>query len=58
MGVLEGKVDALVITCTRIDTKLNDIASKSYVLRLFGGTAVVLLLSLVGHVLIRSLSGP
>ena len=58
MGVLEGKVDTLIITCTTIETKLNDIASKSYVLRLFGGTAVVLLLSLVGHMFIRSLNGP
>ena len=56
MGVVEGKVDELVTTCTRIETKLDEIASKSYVLRIFGGTAVVLILSIVGHVLIRTLT--
>ncbi len=57
MGVLEGKVDTLIVTCTSIDTKMGDIANKSYVLYIFGVTAVVLILSLVGHVLVRSLSG-
>ena len=58
MGVLESKVDTLAITCTRIETKLGDIASKSYVLWVFGVTAAVLLLSVVGHMFIRSLGGP
>ena len=56
MGVVERKVDELVTTCTRIETKLDEIASKSYVWRLFGGTAVVLLLSIVAHILIRTLT--
>ena len=55
MGVLESKVDDLAITCTRIETKLSDIASKSYVLWVFGVTTGILLVSLVGHALIRSL---
>ena len=58
MGVLESKVDDLAITCTRIETKLSDIASKSYVLWVFGVTTGILLVSLVGHALIRSLVGP
>ena len=56
MGVVEGKVDELVTTCTRIETKLDEIASKSYVLWMFGGTAAVLILTIVGHVLIRTLT--
>lgn len=55
MGTLEGKVDDLVVTCAEIKTKLDEIASKSYVLWIFGGTAAVLILSLVGHLMIRTL---
>ena len=50
-----GKVDDLVVTCAEIKTKLDEIASKSYVLWIFGGTAAVLILSLAGHLLIRTL---
>ena len=53
MGVLEGKVDALALTCARIEEKLSDIPSKSYVLSVFGVTLGMLIVSLVGHVLIR-----
>lgn len=56
MGVVEGKVDELVKTCTRIETKLDEIASKSYVLRVFGMTVAVLILSIVAHLLIRTLT--
>lgn len=55
MGTLEGKVDDLAVTCAEIKTKLDEIASKSYVLWIFGGTAAALVLSLVGHLLIRAL---
>ena len=55
MGVLEGRVREIGDTCTRIETKLDDVAKKSYVLWIFGGTAAVLVLSLVGHAFIRGL---
>ena len=58
MGILETKVDNLSTTCTRIETKLNDIASKSYVLWIFGVTVAVLVLSLVGHAVVRLLVAP
>ena len=54
MGVIEGKVDDLTNTCTRIETKLNELASKSYVLWIFGGTAAVIILSILGHMLLRA----
>ena len=54
MGVLENKVDDLTKAGARIETKLNDMPGKSYVLWIFGGTAAVLILSLVGHAVIRS----
>ena len=54
MGTLEGKVDDLGNTCTKIETKLDEIASKSYVLWIFGVTTAVLVLSLVGHLVIRT----
>ena len=58
MGVLEDKVDRLIVTCTEINGKLSDLASKSYVLQIFVVTAAVLVLTLVGHLLIRSMTGP
>ena len=56
MGVIEGKVDDLVKTCERIEEKLNQTASKSYVLWIFGGTASVGALTIVGHMFVRTLS--
>ena len=58
MGVLEDKVDGLIVTCTEINGKLSDLAGKSYVLQIFGVTAAVLVLTLVGHLFIRSMAGP
>jgi len=55
MGIVESKVDNLVNTCTRIETKLDTVASKSYVLWIFGGTSAVLVLTLVGHAVVRTL---
>lgn len=64
MGILEDKVDRLTVTCTRIDErlgaladKLDDLPSKSYVLWIFGATAAVLAVSLIGHLFIRSIAG-
>ena len=56
MGTLEGEVRELVVTCTRIETKLDEIASKSYVWRIFSGTAVLCIVTIVGHLLIRTLT--
>ena len=58
MGVLEDKVDGLIVICTEINGKLSDLASKTYVLQIFGVTAAVLALTLVGHLFIRSMTGP
>ena len=57
MGIVESKVDGLIVTCTEINGKLSDIASKSYVLQVFGVTAAILVLTLVGHLVIRSIGG-
>ena len=64
MGTLEDKVDRLTVTCTRIDEKLaaltekqTDLPSKSYVLWIFGATSVGFLVTLVGHLFIRSITG-
>ena len=67
MGVLEGKVDDLRNTCTKIETgldgmkelietKFENLATKAYVLRWFGITILALGVTLVGHLLIRSLA--
>ena len=56
MGVIEVKIDGLVTTCARIETKLDESAGKSDVWRLFAGTAIVLVISIVAHVLIGTLT--
>ena len=58
MTGVEGKVDLLINTCTKIETRMDELASKSYILRVFGATAAVLVLSLVGHLLILTLLPP
>ena len=54
MAALEGKVDDLVNTCTRIETKLENMAGKTYVLWILGMTAATLVLSMLAHLVIRS----
>ena len=56
MGTLEGEVRELVTMCTRIETKLDEIASKSYVWRIFGGTAVFCMVTIAVHLLIQFLA--
>ena len=56
MGTLEGEVRELVTTCTRIETKLDEIASKSYVWRIFGRTAVFCMATILVHLLIQFLT--
>ena len=56
MGMIEGKLDGLVTTCARIETKLDESASKSDVWRLFTGTAIVVVISIVAHILICTLT--
>ena len=50
MNGVEGELRQLNTTCTRIETKMDEIASKSYVLKAFGITVALL----IG----RYLSGP
>ena len=61
MEKLESKVDDLIGLCTRLDEKLNEVASKSYVLRILCVTVVVTvggsLATIVGHAIMRTL-GP
>ena len=68
MSGVETKVDDLRNTSTRIETKidgmkelletkLNNMADRSYVLRWFGITVALLALTLVGHLILRSLTG-
>ena len=56
VGALGGKVDELAAKCTRIEAKLDEVATKSDVWKIFGGTAVVLTLSIMGHLFIRTLA--
>ena len=54
MATIEGKVDGLVQTCTRIETALKNVASKNYVLTILGITLVMLIVTLAGHAAIRA----
>lgn len=53
---LESKVDDIHTICTRIETRLEGMATMTYVLKVFGISGGVLFLTLVGHLIIRSLS--
>ena len=52
---VERKVDDLRILCTAINTKLESAVYRSDLWKLFGGTAAVLVLTLVGHIVLRSI---
>ena len=54
MTTLEGKVDDLVKTCTRIESALENVASKTYVLTSFGIALTMFVLTLVGHAAVRA----
>ncbi len=59
MEKLESKVDDLIGLCARIDEKLNEVASKSYVLRILCVTVVVTiggsLATVIVHAIMRTL---
>ena len=55
VATLESKVDDVRDTCTRISTKMEEIPSKAYVLRYAFGIVTLMILSLLGHLLIRSI---
>ena len=52
---LETKVDALKDQSTRMDEKMKEVATKSDVLRLFVVSLSVAVLTLIGHLLIRTI---
>lgn len=56
MAAVEGKVEDLRNQCTRIETKLDGMAGKSYVLWLFVGAVSASILSIVGHLLVRTIA--
>ena len=56
VGILENKLDEVKEMCIRIETKMDSLASKSYVLWFTVGIVLVALMSIFGHMLIRILS--
>ena len=56
VGVLENKIDEVKEICIRIETKMDSLASKSYVSWFAVGIVLAALLAIFGHVLIRNLS--
>ena len=55
MEKLEDVVSSINDICIQMNEKLDEKASKSYVLTIFALTGGVLILSFVGHVILRSL---
>lgn len=53
VSTLEGKVDDIKIICTRIETRMEEVPSKSYVWRIIVGVLFVSVITLVAHILIR-----
>ena len=56
--VLESKVDNINDLCIRIDAKMDEIPSKSYVLWFGGGLVFALIMTLLVHILIRYFGAP
>ena len=57
MGEWETDVKSIGKTVTEINTKMDSIATKAYVLTLFGITGGLAVLAFIGHLLIRILVG-
>ena len=55
MDGLETTVKSINDLCIEINTKLDERASKSYVLTIFAATGGVAVLSFIGHILLRSI---
>ena len=53
--VLERKVDDVKDIVIRIETKMDGLAPKSYVLWFNGGIVALALLTIIGHLLIKSM---
>lgn len=56
VGILENKLDEVKEVCIRIETKMDSLASKSFVFWSTVGIVLAALLSIFGHMLIRVLS--
>lgn len=55
VGTVEEKVDTIKDICTRMEAKMESFATKSYVLWYMGTAILLVILSLVGHILIRAI---
>ena len=55
MEKIESAVSSINPLCIEMNTKLDEKASKSYVLTIFAFTGSLAVLSLVGHAIIRTL---
>lgn len=55
MANLESTVKQINDTVIEINANVKNLASKSYVLGIFGATAGVAVLSFIGHMLLRGL---
>ena len=53
LSVVESDLKQINNTCIEINTKLEDLATNSFVWKIFAGMLGLVLLSLVGHALIR-----
>ena len=56
IGILENKLDEVKKMCIRIETKMDSLASKSYILWFTFSVVFSVLLSIFGHMMIRILS--
>ena len=55
MGALEDDIGEVTQSCTRIETRLESVASKSQLWQVFAGILGTAVVSLVAHVILRSL---
>ena len=55
MGKLEASVNSINETVIKIDTKMDSVANKAYMMKTFGVTGLIALLTLVAHIAIRAI---
>lgn len=55
MNAVEGKLDKINDTCKKIDTKMDSMASKAFVLTYYGVTLATLIATFIGHIILRSI---
>ena len=53
VGRLEDKIDSIGTICTRIETKMDSLATTTFIWMIFAGTLGTIVVSFIGHIILR-----